>query len=59
MSSKLLKIIHTYICSPDIEAYHDKYFISFIDDYLWYIYIYLHNDKKEALDAFKKSLKLK
>ena len=32
-SFELLEIIHTNICGPDMDAYHDKYFISFIDDY--------------------------
>ena len=52
-SSQLLEIIHTDICSSDIDAYRDKYFISFIDDYSRYMYLYLLNSKSEALDAFK------
>ncbi|PKI57384.1 hypothetical protein CRG98_022229 [Punica granatum] len=30
-----------------------RYFISFIDDYSRYMYLYLLNEKAEALDAFK------
>jgi len=30
-----------------------KYIISFINDYSWYIYLYLLYNKNEALDAFK------
>jgi len=32
-SSKILKIIHTDICCPDMDSHGQKYFISFIDDY--------------------------
>ena len=30
-----------------------KYFITFIDDYSRYMYVYLLHNKYEALDAFK------
>ena len=30
-----------------------RYFITFIDDFTRYMYLYLLNDKYEALDAFK------
>ena len=36
-----------------MDAYGPKYFISFIDDYSWYMYIYLLYNKNEALGAFK------
>ena len=36
-SSDLLEIIHTNICCPDMHAYCQKYFISFIDDYSRYM----------------------
>ena len=52
-SSELLEIIHSDICSPDMDAYRDKYFVSYIDDYSRYMYLYLLNNKNEALDAFK------
>ena len=52
-SSTILEIIHTDICSPDIESSSQKYFITFIDDYSRYMYLYLLNNKYEALDAFK------
>jgi len=52
-SSDLLEIIHTDICCPDIDIHGQKYFISFIDDYSRYMYIYLLHNKNEALDAFK------
>ena len=52
-SIDILEIIHTDICSPDMDSCSPKYFISFIDDYSRYIYIYLFHNKNETLDAFK------
>ncbi|KAA8531817.1 hypothetical protein F0562_006466 [Nyssa sinensis] len=52
-SSHILEIIHTDICSPDMDSHGQKYFISFIDDYSRYMYLYLLHNKNEALDAFK------
>ena len=36
-----------------MDEYCDKYFVSFIDDYSQYMYLYLLNNKNEALAAFK------
>ena len=52
-SIDILKIIHLDICCLNIDMYGLKYFISFIDDYSRYMYIYLLRNKNEALDAFK------
>jgi len=52
-SSNLLEIIHTDICCPDMDASSLKYFITFIDDYSRYMYLYLLHSKDEALDVFK------
>ena len=52
-STNLLEIIHTNICRPDMDANSPKYFITFIDDYSRYMYLYLLRSKDEALDAFK------
>ncbi|CAM8984116.1 unnamed protein product [Rhodiola kirilowii] len=52
-SSCILEIIHTDICCPDMNANDPKYFITFIDDYSRYMYLYLLHSKDEALDAFK------
>jgi len=52
-SSGILEIIHTDICSPDMDSHGQKYFISFIDDYSRYMYLYMLHKKNEALDAFK------
>ncbi|XP_057481134.1 uncharacterized protein LOC130768153 [Actinidia eriantha] len=52
-STNLLEIIHTDICCPDMDTNGPKYFITFIDDYSRYMYLYLLRSKDEALDAFK------
>ena len=52
-SIDILEIIHSDICCPDMDAYGPKYFISFIDDYSRYMYIYLLHNKNETLGAFK------
>uniref|UniRef100_A0A2N9GK36 Retrovirus-related Pol polyprotein from transposon TNT 1-94 n=1 Tax=Fagus sylvatica TaxID=28930 RepID=A0A2N9GK36_FAGSY len=52
-SSDILEIIHTDICSLDMDSHGQKYFISFIDDYSRYMYLYMLYNKNEALDAFK------
>ncbi|XP_074288427.1 uncharacterized protein LOC141613585 [Silene latifolia] len=52
-SSSLLEIIHTDICCPDMNANDPKYFITFINDYSCYMYLYLLRSKDEAFNAFK------
>ena len=52
-SSEILEIIHTDICCPDMDIQGPKYFITFIDDYSRYMYLYMLRSKDEALDAFK------
>ncbi|RVW57957.1 Retrovirus-related Pol polyprotein from transposon TNT 1-94 [Vitis vinifera] len=52
-SSAILEIIHTDICSLDMDSHGQKYFISFIDDFSRYMYLYILHNKNEALDAFK------
>ena len=49
----MLEIIYSDICCPDMDAHGPKYFISFIDDYSRYMYLYMLHIKDEALDAFK------
>ena len=48
-------MIHTDICGPFPTASWNgqKYFITFIDDYSRYGYLYLINEKSDALDTFK------
>ena len=52
-SIDILEIIYLDICCPNMDIYGPKYFISFIDDYSRYMYIYLLHNKNEALGAFK------
>ena len=52
-SSTILEIIHTDICSLDMDSHGQKYFISFIDDFSRYMYLYILYNKNEVLEAFK------
>jgi len=52
-STEILEIIHTDICSLDMDSNGQRYFISFIDDYSRFMYLYLFHNKHETLDAFK------
>jgi hypothetical protein len=54
-SVEILKIIHTDICSPFLMKSMDGYdsFITFIDDYSRYDYIYPIKERSEVLDKFK------
>ncbi|KAG9444534.1 hypothetical protein H6P81_015874 [Aristolochia fimbriata] len=54
-SEELLDLIHSDICGPiNVPSRHGhKYFITFIDDYSKYGYVYLLNKKSDALESFK------
>ncbi|CAO2827720.1 unnamed protein product [Amaranthus hypochondriacus] len=52
-SSSILEIIHSDICCPDMDAYGQRYFITFIDDYSRYMSLYMLHNKSDALEAFK------
>ena len=53
---KVLELIHTDICGPFPTASWSgqQYFISFIDDYSRYAYLFLIHEKSESLDVFKR-----
>ena len=53
-STELLEIIHTDICGPfDASSFgREKYFITFIDDFSCYTYIYLLHEKFQVVEAF-------
>ncbi|CAN6472385.1 unnamed protein product [Victoria cruziana] len=53
--SGVLKLIHTDICSPFPTASWNgqQYFITFIDDYSRYCYLYLISEKSQSLEVFK------
>jgi len=46
-STQLLEIVHTDICGPfDVNSFKkERYFITFIDDYSCYGYVYLLHEK--------------
>ena len=50
-SSDVLEIMHMDICYLDLHS--QKYFITFIDNYSWCLYLYLLYNKSQAIDAFK------
>ena len=53
-SIKPLGLIHTDVCGlKDVRTPNaNKYFITFIDDYMKYCYVYLLNSNDEALNKF-------
>ncbi|KAK9690672.1 hypothetical protein RND81_09G145600 [Saponaria officinalis] len=54
-ATDVLELIHTDICGPFPTASWNgrRYFISFIDDYSRFGYLYLIHEKSESLDMFK------
>ena len=52
-SEHLLGLIHTNICYPDMDDSNMRYFITFIDDFSHYMYLYMLHSKYETLEAFK------
>ena len=50
-----LELVHSDLCGPmNVKACHDaSYFLSFIDDYSRFSYVYLIFHHFEALDCFK------
>ena len=53
-TSTLLELIHTDICEMDCLSRHGKrYFITFIDDYSRYTYVFPLRTKDEAFESFK------
>jgi len=54
-STQLLEIMHTDICRPfDVNSFgKERYFITFIDDYSHYGYVYLLHEKFQAVDVLE------
>ena len=53
-SNELLEIIHTDICEIPIPCISgQKYFITFIDDFSRYGYLYLIHEKSQAVDILE------
>ena len=51
-----LELVHSDICGPmNVKARHGaSYFLTFIDDYTRYGYVYLISHRYEALDCFRR-----
>ena len=49
----MLGLIHTDICCLDMDGSNPRYFITFIDDFSRYMYLYMLHSKDEVLEAFK------
>ncbi|KAM2043175.1 hypothetical protein ACFXTI_036479 [Malus domestica] len=54
-SNQLLEIIHTDVCGPfpNKTICGNSYFVTFIDDFSRYCYIFLIAEKSSVLDCFK------
>lgn len=54
-AKRLLEIIHTDVAGPINPISHDgcKYFVTFIDDYSNFVYVYGIKNKSEVFDRFK------
>ena len=55
-SSHLLELVHSDVCGPmNVRARHGvTYFLTFIDDYSHFGYVYLISHKLEALKCFRR-----
>ena len=54
-SSQLLELIHTDICGPfDAPSFGgEKYFITFINDFSRYCYLYILHEKSQSVDVLE------
>ena len=54
-ATDVLQLIHTDICGlfPTVSWNDQKYFITFIDDFSRYGYLYLIHEKSQSLEVFK------
>lgn len=54
-AAKVLELVHINICGPYNEMARGGflYFITFIDDYSWYSYVYVMKCKLESLEMFR------
>lgn len=54
-TNDLLEIVHSDVCGPMKEETiaGSRYFITFVDDFSKYCYIYFMKNKSEALEKFK------
>ena len=54
-TSTLLEIVHSDICELNgkLTRGSNRYFITFIDDFLKFMYVYLMKTKDQVFDMFK------
>ena len=54
-ATEVLEIVHSGVCGPmNVDSFGgSKYFVTFIDDYSRYTYIYFMKQKSEVLEKFK------
>ena len=52
-SEHLLRLVHTDTCCLDMDGNNIRYFITFIDDFSCYLYLYMLHSKDVASEAFK------
>ena len=54
-ATDVLELIHTNICGsfPTVSWNGQQYFITFIDDFSRYGYLYLIHEKSQSLEVFK------
>ena len=54
-STESLQLIHTDICGPfDVPSWNgEKYFITFIDDFSRYCYLYLLHEKSQSVNVLE------
>ena len=58
-NTELLEVIHTNLCEFEgkLTRGGNKYFITFIDDFAKYAYVYLLKNKSDAYEKFKEFLR--
>ena len=58
-NTKLLELIHTDLCEFEgkLTCGVNRYFITFIDDFSKYAYVYLLKNKSDAYEKFKEFLR--
>lgn len=54
-SSSFLEIVHSDVCGPITPTSHDdnKFFMTFIDDYSNFVYVYIIKNKSEVFNCFR------
>ena len=58
-NTELLELIHTYLCEFEgkLTREGNGYFITFIDNFSKYAYVYLLKNKSDAFEKFKEFLR--